>query len=528
MDLASTMVARRPQHDAGLLVAADGGVLEVRMAERLRDDQVAAVAAAIDTGMHRVERDGCSAQHSARFQVIALDESESDEPEFAPALAERLGLVVDLHAIPQSVVALTPELELLGDEADVARARAAFAAMDASASASEALCHLAVRLGITSLRAPLLAERVARAAAALASLEAPGQDELELAASLVLAPRAQQWPELAEEQAEPPADDAESSQSSAREDSAPDDAEEQEAPDPEALAELLLSALSARLPQDLLTRQLARQRRRGEGPAGRAGPRRLSFLRGAPRGALALPLDGRRRLDVSATLRAAAPWQALRREQDDAGSQGSGVALDPDDVRVRRFVQQAAVVTIFLVDASGSAAVQRLGEVKGAVERLLSECYVRRDQVALIAFRGRGAELLLSPTRSLVRAKRALGALPGGGGTPLAAGLRLGWLEAQRVLRSGAVPMLVLLSDGRPNVTLAGVGNRSEALREANAWAGQLQASRLSTLVIDSSARGQPFLENLAVAADAEYLRLPVADNEQLSQAVGRFTGVGR
>jgi magnesium chelatase subunit D len=90
---------------------------------------------------------------------------------------------------------------------------------------------------------------------------------------------------------------------------------------------------------------------------------------------------------------------------------------------VSRFKQRRETTTIFVVDASGSAALHRLAEAKGAVELLLADCYVRRDRVAMLAFRGKGAELMLPPTRSLVRAKRSLAGLPGGGGTPLAAGM---------------------------------------------------------------------------------------------------------
>jgi hypothetical protein len=81
-------------------------------------------------------------------------------------------------------------------------------------------------------------------------------------------------------------------------------------------------------------------------------------------------------------------------------------------------VQRATTTTIFVVDASGSSALNRLAEAKGAVELLLAECYVRRDRVALVAFHGQHAELVLPPTRSLVRARRSLAGLPGGGGTP--------------------------------------------------------------------------------------------------------------
>ena len=106
------------------------------------------------------------------------------------------------------------------------------------------------------------------------------------------------------------------------------------------------------------------------------------------------------------------------------------------------------------MDASGSSALHRLAEAKGAIELLLASCYVRRDRVALVAFRGQSAELLLPPTRSLVRAKRSLASLPGGGGTPLAAGIDVSLLLADAVQRRGGTPTIVLLTDGRANVCL--------------------------------------------------------------------------
>jgi magnesium chelatase subunit D len=138
-----------------------------------------------------------------------------------------------------------------------------------------------------------------------------------------------------------------------------------------------------------------------------------------------------------------------------------------DDFRIQRFKHRSETTAIFVVDASGSSALHRLAEAKGAVELLLADCYVRRDRVALVAFRGRGAELLLPPTRSLVRTKRSLAGLPGGGGTPLAAGIEAGLALADGVKRRGGTPLLVLLTDGRANVARDGSGGRVKAGEEA-------------------------------------------------------------
>jgi Mg-chelatase subunit ChlD len=148
-----------------------------------------------------------------------------------------------------------------------------------------------------------------------------------------------------------------------------------------------------------------------------------------------------------------------------------------DDFHITRYRERRETTTIFAVDASGSSALHRLAEAKGAVNLLLAECYVRRDQVGVIAFRGRTAEVLLPPTRSLVRAKRSLAELPGGGGTPLASGLQVALGMAAQVRRTGAVPVVVLLTDGRANVALDGGPGRARAEADALFGHRQVQAA---------------------------------------------------
>jgi magnesium chelatase subunit D len=195
--------------------------------------------------------------------------------------------------------------------------------------------------------------------------------------------------------------------------------------------------------------------------------------------------------------------------------------VQAEDFRVVRFRQRAQSVTVFVVDASGSAALYRLAEAKGAVELLLADCYVRRDEVAMIAFRGEVAELLLPPTRSLVRAKRSLSALPGGGGTPLASAIDATAELLEVLERRGATPAYVMLTDGRANVCRDGRTGREAATEDA------LQAARALALrsgaagmVIDTSPRPHRSANSLAAALGAHYVPLPNADAAQLQAAV--------
>jgi len=173
-----------------------------------------------------------------------------------------------------------------------------------------------------------------------------------------------------------------------------------------------------------------------------------------------------------------------------------------------------------VVDASGSQAFNRLAEAKGAVELLLADCYVRRDRVAVLAFRGTAAQVLLPPTRSLVRAKRSLAGLPGGGGTPLAAGIDAGFVMADGIRRRGGTPTIVLLTDGRANVAQDGKGGRARADADAVAAARQVRAARLTALLVDTSPRPHPASQRLAAEMDARYVPLPYADAAALTRAV--------
>ncbi len=201
------------------------------------------------------------------------------------------------------------------------------------------------------------------------------------------------------------------------------------------------------------------------------------------------------------------------------------VIVRPDDFRIARFKQRSETATIFVVDASGSAALHRLAEAKGAVELLLADCYIRRDQVALIAFRGTIAEILLPPTRSLTRAKRSLAGLPGGGGTPLAAGLDAAFVLADSIKRKGQTPSVIVLTDGRANIARDGAPGRPRAEQDATSAARALQAAGIASVLVDTSQRPGPSGAQLAKDMGARYLPLPHADAGMLAKAVKAVVG---
>jgi magnesium chelatase subunit D len=295
------------------------------------------------------------------------------------------------------------------------------------------------------------------------------------------------------------------------------------------LEDVILEATRAAIPAGLLAalRGGTADRSRSQ-TAGRAGATRVAGRRGRPAGTRRGELRAGVRLNVVETLRAAAPWQPLRkRMQTSAAGAARRIEVRSDDFRVSRYKERSQTTSIFVVDASGSSALHRLAEAKGAVELLLADCYVRRDQVALVAFRGQAAELLLPPTRSLVRAKRGLAGLPGGGGTPLASALKLAFDLGIAIRRRGDTPVLILLTDGHANVALDGTHGRQRAAEDATTLARGIVQAGFTTLVIDTSPRPRPQAAKLAADLRAQYLPLPYADARTLSGAVRAATQSG-
>lgn len=504
LDLAATLSAGRPVHQRGVLAEADGGVLVIPGAERASPGLAARIAAVLDRGMVAAERDGFGTLQPARFSVLACDDGAADDAPPPAALTERLGFVVDLSGMRPA------DLAAAMDAADVEAAQRRLPAIEVCEDQTLALAEAAAALGICGLRPLMFARAAARASAALAGRSRPDDADLELAARLVLGPRATCAPAAHddEERASEPKSDHQNGGS---------DHDDGTGGDPRELAERVLSAAAAALPAGLL--QAGAAAARSASAAGRSGAVQASPRRGRPIGSRPGRPEGGARLDLVATLRAAAPWQAIRRREAGDAPAPPRILVRREDFRIQRLKERRRTLTIFVVDASGSAALHRLGETKGAVELLLGEAYVRRDEVALIAFRGIGAELLLPPTRSLARAKRSLGDLPGGGGTPLASAIDAAALLAVAARRRGDAPALVFLTDGQANVSRNGEGGRARAQDEAAQAARALKALGLKSLVIDVSPRPNTRAEDLSAAMGARYLPLPCADAPALARA---------
>jgi magnesium chelatase subunit D len=526
VDLTATLRAGRLVAERGLLAEADGGIVVMAMAERVAPMAVARITRMQDTNSVAVERAGLGLLLPARIGLIAFDEGIATDERPPASLMDRLAFHIDLTHVALADLS-EPDCDRQAIEAATDRLRT----VTADADAVSALCQAAMSLGIGSVRAPLFALRVARIAAALADRSRVETPDLAIAARLVLAPRATRDPRQQSEenagQSQAPEQAKNEGENSQTEGDAPDQ-DRDAGRDSAWLSDLVVQAAASSLPLGLL-KQFAGEgtRHARTADAGRAGASMRSTQRGRPIGTRSGQLR-QGRLNIVETLRAAAPWQAVRRRQVQGRNNGTSMAgerqarllVRPDDFRLIRYEQHTQTTTIFAVDASGSSALHRLAEAKGAVELLLNDCYVRRDQVAVLAFRGQGSDLILPPTRSLVRAKRSLAGLPAGGATPLAGGIAGATGLAETIRRHGHTPIIVILTDGRANIARDGTMGRPQAIEDALGAARHLRQLGCTTLLIDTSPRPQALAERMAREMGARYLPLPYADATKLSEAV--------
>jgi magnesium chelatase subunit D len=456
--------------EPGLLAAANRGILYVDEVNLLPDHLVDVLLDAAAGGVHHVEREGLSLRHPARFVLIGTMNPE--EGDLRPQLLDRFGLVVDVADLADPADRAEAVRRRLAHEADpeafavawreadraeagrIEQARRLLPRVRVADDLLRAISARCLAAGVEGLRADLTLCRAACAWAAYEGRTEVEPADLDAVAELALAHRRTRPPEPPGPA--PPREPSPRSDAAARPPNGSADVPPNRpatAPEQRFTSAGLFAARARPEARSLAGSSLA-----GRWRGGASRPVTASGLVRAYRSGWAL--------SWSATVRAAAPHQAGR------GSSDGRVALHADDLRGRPRHGPVGCLLLFVVDASGSmAAWQRMRQTKAAVLALLLQAYQRRDRVALLAFRGTGAELVLPPTRGIQAARQALEDLPVGGATPLAHGLA----AARRLVRrqQPRQPVwTVVLTDGRANVSLATADPWQDALAGARALAG--------------------------------------------------------
>lgn len=544
IDIEKAVLEGRRVVNNSILMRANGNILYVDEVNLLNESVTNALLEVAQSGINHVEREGISFTHETSFILVGTMNPE--EGGLRPQFLDRFGLYVDVSAnrdLDERKDIIKRRIEYEDNpllfinkwvEEDnniwnkIEKARKIISTVMVSEDMMKLAAEISMKANCSGHRAEIIMIETSKAIAALNGRKNITIEDLKEAAELAVPHRKRDMPPIISESEEEK--DEESSEDNNKESKGEqrnkddldrdedsfegtEDSKESDESDnsPSSDKETIDDIGDIFKVKDLDIKPLDRRRRKG---SGRRSIVKTSELQGQYV-RYTLPKGKFKDIAFDATLRAAAPYQCIRDKK------GLALAIKEQDVREKIREKRTGSTILFVVDASGSMGAQkRMEAVKGAIMSLLNDAYQKRDSVGMIAFRKEKAEIILSITRSVDLAYKRLKDLPTGGKTPLALGLNNGYeiLKAAKKRDKDIIPVMVLVSDGRGNVSLGGEDPMKEALKVSK----KIALEGIQSIVIDTE---QDFVklnlaEDIAKEMGASYYRLEDLRAEEILNVV--------
>ncbi len=531
LDIEIAVKEGRKSLEPGILADVHRGILYVDEINLLDDHMVDILLDSATSGVNVVEREGISFAHPSRFILVGTMNPE--EGELRPQLLDRISLHVSVEALqdvdervritllrnrfekdPEKFLQeFEPENEKLRRK--IKRAQRLLYKVTINDRTQLLICKMCRELDVEGHRPDIMLAKTAITLAAYDGREEVGEREIKEAAEFILPFKIRRNPFGDEEQKERIFDDIidQIADELDREPPSLDNQDDTELEDTgeaeEVEGRVHKLGTPVEIPKDINKRKRDRTVRSGSG-------KRLKSLATGRKGRYLkskIPREDTSDIAFDATVRASAIHQRHRKKNSKVGH---ALIIKKEDLREKVRQSKVSTLIVLTVDASGSMGVMnRMEAAKGAVFSLLVDAYQRRDRIAMVAFRGKGGHLLLPPTSGVELAKKLLVNLPTGGKTPLAAGVMkaISLIKNEKRKDPTVVPMLVLISDGRSNISIV---EGADPMAEIEKLGTLAQEEGIYSIIIDSESTGKnkftgftfEFARDIAGFFNAKYFRL--------------------